>query len=697
MRRRWPALALTLALAPASVDANDVMQPTRSELLVERSHTAVLTMAADRATLRVRRTVHNGGPRHDQAVFWINVPETAVATGLRTMATVKGRPVWYDGELMEAEAAAAKYQELTGIGGYYPKDPALLSWRQQGFLALQVFPCPPGEDKTVEYTLSLPVEYVAGRSQVRLPRLGSEAMAAEIRVRAADRRDQILINGSPVGTGARVRWPEAETSRLVLEDAELVGGAGPEDEPVDDRLIPDEGSVLIALRRQGAPRLDGRVASVALVGGERHLREFEIDAAPRLGEAPRGAHVVVVVDASRSLGDEEVAAELAAARAYLAGFPDAKVEVVAFARQADPVFGRFVDVDAARGGLEGLALARRNGSDVDLALARAGELLRRAPKGAPRRVLLLTDTMTRASITPERLRGALASTGALVHVGVPAAGAESEVERDDAHAWAPAVRATGGLVWAAAIDVEDGARAERRRRAAFEEWVRPLRIDHVRVAAPGLGEGDLDVPESLDEGEGIRDLRIGAAALPWVRVEGELWAAPVREVFARDPDHGRLWSALVFGSELLGELSEPEMMALAFRGGAVSPVTSYLAIEPGVRPSTEGLEEEEGIGLGGIGLIGTGRGGGGSGYGRVAPPDPRAWILAETRRLREACGAPSFTLTFESTLDEVVAVGVAGRAGAMDPVSARCVEEGVWAWALPGSFVDRWKRYEVVG
>lgn len=696
MDRRWPALALTLALTPASAEASDVMHSTRSEKLVERSHTAVLTMAPDQATLTVRRTVHNGGPRHDQAVFWIETPQTAVATGLRTMATVKGRPVWYDGELMEAEAAAAKYRELTGIGGYYPKDPALLSWREQGLLALQVFPCPPGEDKTVEYTLSLPVEYVAGRSQLRLPRLGSEGMAAEIRVRPADRRDQILINGAPVGAGARVRWPEGETTRIVLGDAALVGEGEADEEAIDDRLIADEDGVLVALRRQGAPRLDGRVASVALVGGERHLREFEIDAAPRLGEAPRGAHVVVVVDTSRSLADEEVAAELVAARAFLAGFPDARVEVVAFARHADPVFGRFIDVDAARGGLEGLTLARQNGSDVDLALARAGELLRRAPKGAPRRVLLLTDTLTRASITPERLRGALASTGALVHVGVPAAGGESEVRRDDAHAWAPAARATGGLVWEAAIDVDGGARAERRRRAAFEEWVRPLRIDLLKVVAPGLGEGDLDLPESLDEGEGLRDLRIQTAALPWVRVEGELWAAPVREVFARDPDHGRRWSALVFGSELLGELSEPEMMALAFRGGAVSPVTSYLAIEPGVRPSTEGLEEEA-IGLGGIGLIGTGSGGGGSGYGRMAPPDPRAWILAETRRLREACGAPPFTLTFETTLDEVVAVGVSGRGGAIDAVSGRCVEEGVWAWDLPGGFVERWKRYEVVG
>ena len=36
-------------------------------------------------------------------------------------------------------------EELTGVGGYYPKDPALLSWRSQSQLALQVFPVAPSE------------------------------------------------------------------------------------------------------------------------------------------------------------------------------------------------------------------------------------------------------------------------------------------------------------------------------------------------------------------------------------------------------------------------------------------------------------------------------------------------------------------------------------------------------------------------
>ncbi|MCB9700530.1 MAG: VWA domain-containing protein [Myxococcales bacterium] len=684
-----PLVALTaaLALAPTTAPAADDFQPTRSAELVERSHTVDLVMDADRATLTIRRTVHNGGQRHDQATFWIEVPESAVATGLRTLATVKGRPVWYEGELMEAEAAAAKYKELTGIGGYYPKDPALLSWRHQGMLALQVFPCPPGEDKSVEYTLTLPVEYVHGRSVLKLPRLGTEAIAADVRVRPASRRDQIFLGDAPVPPGTRVRWPKAAgEDEVVVVDEGVDDG---ESVDFDERLLVGEDEVLVSLARRDPARLIGRVASVA-IRGDRHLREFEVEAAPKLSQAPRGAHVVVLVDTSRSLSDEEVAAEIAAARSAIAGFPDARVEVVPFDRAAAPLFGRFLGRDAALAALGGLQPARHNGSDVDLALATAGELLQRAPRGAPRRVLLLTDALTRESLTPARLRGALATTGALVHVGIPSLSGGSELVRDDAHAWSPAVKGTGGLVWGAAIDGEE---SEGRRRAVFEEWVRPLRIDHLKVVIPGLGEGDFEVPESLDEGEGLRDLRLHAAALPWVRVEGELWTKPLREVFTRDQAHGRLWSALVFGSELLGELTEEEMMPLALFGGAVSPVTSYLAIEPGVRPSTEGLFEGEGLGLGSLGLIGRGAGAGGHGYG-ARRFDHQAWLRGELARLRGACGAPALRLTLETTRDEVVAVA-AQLSGASDPVSARCVEEGVWAWDLPASFADVWKRYVV--
>ena len=424
MHRRRPlsalaplaALTAMLALVPAPAPAADEFHATRSAELVERAHAVDLVMDVDRATLTVRRTVHNGGERHDQAAFWIQLPETAVATGLRTLATVKGRPVWYEGELMEAEAAAAKYKELTGLGGYYPKDPALLSWRDQGTLALQVFPCPPGEDKSVEYTLTLPVEYVRGRSVLKLPRLGTAELAADVRVRPASRRDQVLLGDTPVPPGTRVRWPTASVADEVLAVDE-----GDEDDALaqfDPRLDLAEDEVLVSLARRDPARLSGRVASVAL-RGDRHLREVEVEAAPKLSRAPRGAHVVVLVDTSRSLADSEVSSEIAAAQAVIAGFPDARVEVIPFARRPERLFGRFIGRDAAILALEDLQLARHNGSDVDLALAAAAEALQKAPRGAPRRVILLTDTLTRESLTPARLRGALATTGALVHVGLP--------------------------------------------------------------------------------------------------------------------------------------------------------------------------------------------------------------------------------------------------------------------------------------
>ena len=143
----------------------------------------------------------------------------------------------------------------------------------------------------------------------------------------------------------------------------------------------------------------------------------------------------------------------------------------------------------------------------------------------------------------------------------------------------------------------------------------------------------------------------------------------------------------MFGSDLFWELSESEMMPLAMRGGAVSPVTSYLAIEPGVRPSTEGLDEQEGgrgegIGLGSIGSIGHGGGTGDIGF------DHGAYLKRRLAAAWKRCGSQgiSATVSLETTLAEVVDVldvkpGVGTAAG---PVA--CLTEEIWKLHLPDSF-----------
>ncbi len=661
-RRASCALTL-LSLCSGTPAFADQVSGLRSEELAERKHAIALKMFRTHAELTVRRTVHNGGPRHDQATFYIDVPAGAVAVGLRTLGALGGRPHWFSGELLEAEAAAAKYRELTGIGGYYPKDPALLSWRTQELLALQVFPCAPAQDKTIEYTLNLPTHYEGGAFHVSLPPLGSETLAAELEARPADRRDQLLLNGERL-PGARVaaeRWRQEIDLALVPHDAPTVGGE------------------LVTV-----PFADGRV-----------LTRYSLQAAPKLSSIPRGAHVVALLDASLSTYAEFMDDARAALDAYLAHFEgtDAKVEILTFDRRVVRRLGAFRPLAEARHALAGLQLTRHNGSDVDAALAEADSLLYAAPAGAARRIVLLTDGLTRSELTPERLRAALARSGAVTHAGLLESG-EPALERLDEHPWASGLRPSGGLVWRAqaSTDAERAALG-----AVFEEWARPLRIDHLSVYSPeqSLREELEQLPEMLAEGQGFSYLGIETGAAPWLALQGELWTTPVRATFGSDPGQQKLWSGLVFGSPTLDELNEDEMMTLALRGRAVSPVTSYLAIEPGVRPSTEGLEETgQGFGLG---LSGVGEGGGGSGQGGRSSFDRQAFLKKALGDAWRSCGGRpgAARVSLQTTSAEIVAIDAVRISADRTPHLERCLTDAVWDLVLPLEFDEDWSVWNV--
>jgi hypothetical protein len=73
-------LALEIAPAPRAADN---LSGTRGPI-EERSHVVKVTLAPGHATLVVERTIENLGRRHDQADWSISIPETAVATRLRT-------------------------------------------------------------------------------------------------------------------------------------------------------------------------------------------------------------------------------------------------------------------------------------------------------------------------------------------------------------------------------------------------------------------------------------------------------------------------------------------------------------------------------------------------------------------------------------------------------------------------------------
>jgi hypothetical protein len=666
-----------LAMGPAP-RAADRLSGTRGTI-EERSHLIRMTIGPGHATLVVERTIENLGKRHDQADWSIFIPDSAVATRLRTRGLLDGKRHWFEGDLMEAEEAAARYKELTGIGGYYPKDPALLSWRARGELALQVFPVPPLERKTVSYTLEMPTVYRGGRHELTLPLLGLVGELPQIVVRSQRPADRIVVAGQPFPSGARVQ-------SLVGPEYDMELGEHPPSEAGIIALVPGD-----------APTLGGALG-VKRFADDRVLVHYRIEAAPKVARVPRDAQVVVILDGSRSMPEAAARAALAGAAATLRHFESASVEILVFDRRVHPRYGQLVPVARAIADLEALEPPHANGSNVDAALARADQILAAAPAGKPRRVLLLSDLLTRESLKVSGLRTALRRSGALLHVGHVEETGEPALAVEGDGDWSTVARATGGLAWNAVLSGEPGTQAKQR--AMLEEWARPVRLHRFRVVLPGValapatGESWLE-EKVLDEGQGVAGLQIADYAPPWLEMVGELWSRSVRVRLAPDPADGRLWSALVFGDRLMDELSEPEMMVLARHGGAVSPVTSYLAIEPGVRPSTEGLEEEA-VGVGGLGLVGTGASGASiCGMAEARPRfDHAAWLRNALDPARAKCGFEKrrVALTVETTRAEVVDIR---QVEAPSPGDRACLVEAAWRLDLPAAFREQHAHYQV--
>jgi hypothetical protein len=466
----------------------------------------------------------------------------------------------------------------------------------------------------------------------------------------------------------------------------LAGGAA-----APHLLRPERDSALdVALVPASLPTLGGELVTTSF-GPSRVLTRYAIQAAPRLSEVPRGARIVLALDASLSTDSGFIDRAKAALDAYLSHFEDAEVALVTFNRKLEQPFGGFLPVKGARGRLSTLDVPRKNGSEIDRALFEADRMLASSDPKRPRRVVLVTDGLGRSGLTAERLRAATSTSGAVVHVGILGEGPPALV-RDDEHPWARGLKPNHGLVWHAYAYADTSKEA----RTTFEEWARPVRLHAFRLASDDLDFADQRdaLPIELDEGQGIDSLTVEKEGIPWLRAEGELWTERVSVTLKPDSTREKLWSALVFGSSLIYDLSEPEMMTLATRGGAVSPVTSYLAIEPGVRPSNEGIEwgVSSGMGFGGAVL----RQGSTSVSGSYPPLDREAFlrdaIAADWRRCGGRPGAASVSL--ETTAAEIVHVASV-EVTPKEALLERCLTEAVWDLILPVSFSEDWESFSI--
>lgn len=218
----------------------DNLVATRAMPVVEVAHTVDVRIADGIATYTVRRVFANPGKLAEQVELELGLPYGAAATGLR----IKAHDRWYTGELMEREAAARLYEQMTGYGAHAPKDPALLAWMWADTLSLQIFPVMPGATSTVEYTLTAPTRYEGGRYFVSYPRLADPAADPELHAENATRPLAV-----PVLT-VRPAWGGANLG-IVVDGVKVRPGAPielrpPVRQPWEDQIGTDASASYVA-------------------------------------------------------------------------------------------------------------------------------------------------------------------------------------------------------------------------------------------------------------------------------------------------------------------------------------------------------------------------------------------------------------------------------------------------------------------
>ncbi|HTM21074.1 MAG TPA: hypothetical protein VL172_11215 [Kofleriaceae bacterium] len=658
--------ALLLAASTARADELDASYGGGDDL-GEAAHDVRVVRAGRVARFTVLRTLRNRGERPDEARLVIIPPPGAVARGLRVQRG--GR--WFAGALLDADRAYDRYSALTGAPAYRRNGPALLAQTTSGQLELTVFPVGAGGGEvSVEYRLEAPLCYRAGLLFTGYPYVASGVL----------RRPVITADGADVMTPAALR------DRLGLgADDDLCPGIAEEEPP--ERMI--------VYRERPAGPLAARFAEVA-VDADHHLVRLEVDVPPVIEPAPRGARVVMVIDGSRSQGDDGIAAQLDLVRGYARDLPDAGIEVVVYRRVAERLFGRFVpaaSLDAELARVPARRLAPGNGSHADVGLALAELALRGA--AGPARVLLFTDDRLRDRF---ELAAALRTAGALpadaiLHVIDIDAGGSGDLSwtREDDHDLAPLATARGGI----AASFSGHPDALDTTAAAMLGLVRPLVIDDVELDG---GQEILELPGELHGGDGYRAIKLADAPASGWALHGRLWSRPVTIPLRSDAAGARELAAFAFGDGIAESLPEAGARALAVRAGVVSAYTSLLARDPAAAPT--GCPEAWGLGLRGTsstcicssysvsshcgihGTIGHGSTLGGE------PPDRPSLIAEALRpdaaRCAGAAGLAGIALDVEATGDEIVDVAVTGAA----PRVAACVAEAAWQLELASAYFD---------
>jgi hypothetical protein len=420
-------------------------------------------------------------------------------------------------------------------------------------------------------------------------------------------------------------------------------------------------------RRMGT--IAGRLALAST-----HLARVEIDLAREISEVPADLHTAIVIDHSRSLTADDLDVERAIVAAYLRAAPTSRVQVIGFARRAQPLLASWMVASHAAPQVDRVirALPLRNGSNVDDALVEAAKWL--AQVRGTKRIIVFSDERLgeRFDGSVELLQKLIAS-GTLVHVVHPI-GLGSGLERnDDDESVLPLLaKATQGIATFGTLNEKAEVDATM--------LVRPISIDKLDVTAAGWERLDAlpdgrDCETSLREGVSCMWWGAGNGAAGPITISGLMWNKPIKRVVHADPTQALALARVLSAMHALDDELQKQVDDAA---RAVNSVWSLFAQWGG----SGGYED-----LGGFGTIGGSRfstssrdhaiGTSSSVRGR-APLDLRAQLQPAV----DGCGArePQVTISVETTLEEIVDVAVEVKPA--NATIADCITEAVWDTTL---------------
>jgi hypothetical protein len=619
-------LMVTASLA-ASAAADEVAGTLGGDKLVEVARDVAVTgIDGLSATVVETRRFKNGGPAADELVL-----DAELASGVVTSLRVKTGAAWVEGKVGPLADLRKLYEAHVAPGTAEPRLVAV-ALRVEGGMRIQAFPVAPGGEVTVEYTVRHSFATTDGAFEFSIPWVDHKGAKPAVKVTA------------PGAT---------HTAKETADELE------------------------VTVRKPIAGPAFARLATTRLEGGRTAWR-VEVLAAAELGALPKAPRVVFVVDASRSVGDKGLAAQLALVTAYVNQVPDATVEIVAFRRQADRLFDSFVAASELPS-LLSLGRARLNlgnGSHLEAGLALAAQALG-SSKGGPPRIVVVSDLVMRTAFTPQLAQAALAKApaGTIVHfVDVMPSIARLTDARNRTSPLAAVAERTGGMV----LDVR-GDPANGPVEAVARGLVRPVRLDEVAVAE----WKELSLPPRMEQGTGL--VRVGIGPLPArPRFRAYVWGRAVDLALTPDGAAERVLPALLLETRPTG-ITEAEVRGLALRATALTELTALLAAEAGAAASKGGLSkrpaDNEGWGRG----IGTGYGTiGGVPHNTISGNNDRLGTLILLLRQKvQPCTTKAplklGKVVVETTPDEISDVRIEGITGE----TATCVTEAIWETVLP--------------